>query len=78
MVLTNSRFRRFYISISGISSVSLVRVSLLSADVALVVVRPDLTAQRVFICKSRTRACWNRGEQVVAMVPLTQNGRVYT
>ena len=41
-------------SISGVSDVSLVGGSLLSADVAVVAVRPDVTAQRVFICRSRT------------------------
>jgi hypothetical protein len=50
----------------------------LRADVAVVVVRPDVITQRVFICRSRTRACWNRSEQAVTMVPLAQYGKLYT
>jgi hypothetical protein len=40
--------------------------------VAVVVVSPDATAQRVLISTSRTRACWNRSEQAVTMVPSAQ------
>ena len=40
-ILTNSRFRRFSTCYLGISGVSLVGISLLSADVAAAVVRPD-------------------------------------
>ena len=72
MVLTDSFFRRFFMSISRVSGVSLLGVSLLSAAVAVVVVSPDATAQRVFISTSRTRACWNRSEQAVTMVPSAQ------
>jgi hypothetical protein len=51
-------------SISSVSGVSLVGVSLMSADMAIVVVRLEL----VFVCRSRTRACWNRSEHAVTMV----------
>jgi hypothetical protein len=61
--------------ISGVSGISILGVSLLSADVAVVVVRPDITAQRILICGSRARACWNRSEQAATMVPLAQNGK---
>ena len=39
-ILTHSRFRHFSMYISAVSAVSLVGVSLLSADVAVAVVRP--------------------------------------
>jgi hypothetical protein len=64
-------------SLSSVSDVSLVGVSLLSAGVAVVVVRPDISAQRVFICKSRAMARWNHSEEAVTMEPLAQNGRIY-
>ena len=41
-ILTHSRFRRFYTCVSAVSGVSLGGVSLLSADVAVTVVRPDI------------------------------------
>ncbi len=56
--VTHSRFRRFSTCISAISGVSLVGVSLLSADVAVTVVRPEVISQRVFISRGRTRAHW--------------------
>jgi hypothetical protein len=49
LILTHSRFRRFSMCVSG---VTLVGVSLLSADV----VRPEVISQRVFISRGRTRA----------------------
>jgi hypothetical protein len=42
--------------VSAVSGVSLVGVSLLSADVAVAVVRPEVIYQRVLISKGRTRA----------------------
>ena len=57
-VLTHSRFRRFSTCSSAVSGVSLVGVSLLSADVAVTVVRPEVISQRVFISRGRTRAHW--------------------
>jgi hypothetical protein len=57
-VLTNNRFRRFSTCISAVSVISLVGVSLLSADVAVAVVRPEVIYQRVFIPRGRTRARW--------------------
>jgi hypothetical protein len=75
LILTNMPFRRFCMCMSGVSGVLVLGVSLLSADVAVVVVRPDVTAQRILICGSRTRTCWNRSEQAVTMVPLAQNGK---
>ena len=57
-VLTHSRFRRFSTCVSAVSGVSLVGVSLLSADVAVTVVRPEVISQRVFISRGRTRAHW--------------------
>ena len=56
--VTHSRFRRFSTCVSAVSGVSLVGVSLLSADVAVAVVRPEVISQRVFISRGRTRAHW--------------------
>ena len=56
--VTHSRFRRFSTCVSAVSGVSLVGVSLLSADVAVTVVRPEVISQRVFISRGRTRARW--------------------
>ena len=56
--VTHSRFRRFSTCVSAVSGVSLVGVSLLSADVAVTVVRPEVISQRVFISRGRTRAHW--------------------
>jgi hypothetical protein len=50
------RFRRFSTCVSVVSGVSLVGVSLLSADVAVAAVRPEVISQRVFISRGRTRA----------------------
>jgi hypothetical protein len=63
--------------ISGISCAFILGISLhvLSADVAVVVVRADVTAQQILICGSRPRACWNRSEQAATTVPLAQNGK---
>jgi hypothetical protein len=47
-ILNHSRFRRFSTCISVVSGLSLVGVSLLSADVAVAVVRPEVISQRVF------------------------------
>jgi hypothetical protein len=47
-ILTHSRFKRFSTYISAVSSVSLVGVSLLSADVAVAVVSSEVIFQRVF------------------------------
>jgi hypothetical protein len=49
--LTDSRFRCFYTCVSGVLGVSLVYigVSVLSADVVVVVVRPDVITRRVCI-----------------------------
>jgi hypothetical protein len=44
--------------VSAVSGVSLVGVSLLSADVAVALVRPEAISQRVFISSGRTRAHW--------------------
>jgi hypothetical protein len=52
-ILTHIRFMCFFTCVSG---VSLVCVSLLSADVAVAMVRPDVLPQRVFISRGRTRA----------------------
>jgi hypothetical protein len=57
-ILTHSRLRRFSTCISAVSDVSLVGVSLLSANVAVAVVRPEVISQRVSIPKGRTRAHW--------------------
>ena len=56
--VSHSRFRRFSTCISAVSGVSLVSVSLLSADVAVAVVRPEVISQRVLIPRGRTRAHW--------------------
>ncbi len=56
--VTHSRFRRFSTCVSAVSGVSLVGVSLLSADVAVTLVRPEVISQRVFISRGRTRAHW--------------------
>ena len=56
--VTHSRFRRFSTCVSAVSGVSLVGVSLLSADVAVTVVRPEVISQRVFISRGRTRTHW--------------------
>ena len=57
-ILTHSRFMRFSTCVSAVSGVSLVGVSLLSADVAVAVVRPEVISQRVLIPRGRTRAHW--------------------
>jgi hypothetical protein len=57
-ILAHSRFRRSSTCISAVSGVSLVCVSLLSADAAFAVVRPEAISQRVFISRGRTRAYW--------------------
>ena len=56
--VTHSRFRRFSTCVSAVSGVSLVGVSLRSAEVAVAVVRPDVISQRVLIPRGRTRAHW--------------------
>jgi hypothetical protein len=56
--VSHSRFVRFSTCISAVSGVSLVGVSLLSADVAVALVRPEVISQRVFISRGRTRAHW--------------------
>ena len=56
--VTHSRFRRFSTCVSAVSGVSLVGVSLMSADVAVAKVRPEVISQRVFISRGRTRAHW--------------------
>jgi hypothetical protein len=48
-ILTHSIFRRFSTCISAVSVVSLVGVSLMSADVAVAVVRPEVISQRFLI-----------------------------
>ena len=60
LILADNRFRRFYACVPAVSGVYGLGVSLLSADVAVVVVMPGVTARRVLVCKSRTRAYWNR------------------
>jgi hypothetical protein len=57
-IITHSRFRRFSTCVSVVSGVSLVGVSLLSVDVAVTLVRPEVISQRVFISRGRTRAHW--------------------
>jgi hypothetical protein len=44
--------------VSAVSGVPLVGVSLLSADVAVAMVRPEVISQRVFISRGRTKAHW--------------------
>jgi hypothetical protein len=56
--VTHSRFRRFSTCISALSGVPLVGVPLMSADVAVAVVRPEVISQRVLIPRGRTRAHW--------------------
>ena len=56
--VSHSRSRRFSTCVSAVSGVSLVGVSLPSADVAVTVVRPEVISQRVFISRGRTRAHW--------------------
>ena len=55
-ILTHSRFRRFSMCVSAVAGVSLIGISLLSADVAFAMVRPEVISQRVFISRGRTRA----------------------
>jgi hypothetical protein len=55
-ILTDRHFTRFSTCVPCVSGVSLAGVSLLSAEVAVVVVRPEVISQRVFISKGRTRA----------------------
>jgi hypothetical protein len=57
-ILTHSHFRRFSTYVSAVSGVSFVGVSLLSADVAVTVVRPEVISQRLFISRGGTRAHW--------------------
>jgi hypothetical protein len=54
----HTRFRRFSTCVSAVLGVSLVGVPLLSADVAVALVRPEAIAQRVFTYRGRTRAHW--------------------
>jgi hypothetical protein len=54
--VSHSRFRRCSMCVPAVSGVSLVGVSLLSADVAVTVVRPEVIYQPVFISRGRTRA----------------------
>jgi hypothetical protein len=56
--VSHSRFRRFSTCISAVYGVSLVGVSLLSADVAVTVVWPEVISQRVLIPRGRTSAHW--------------------
>jgi hypothetical protein len=58
LILTHSRLRRFSTCVSAALGVSLVGVSLLSADVVVTVVRPEVISQRGFISIGRTRAHW--------------------
>jgi hypothetical protein len=55
---THSRFMRFSTCMSAVLGVSLVGVSLLSADVAVAVVRPEVISHRVLIPRGRARAHW--------------------
>jgi hypothetical protein len=57
-ILTHNRVMRSSTCVSAVFGVSLVGVSLLSADVAVIVVRPEVISQRVFISRGRTRAHW--------------------
>ena len=57
-ILTHRCFKRFSTCILAVSGVSLVGVSLPSADVAVAVVRPEVKIERVFITIDRTRANW--------------------
>jgi hypothetical protein len=56
--VTHSRFRRFSTCVSAVLAVSLVGVPLLSADVVVSVVKPEVISQRVLIPRGRTRAHW--------------------
>ena len=66
--VTHSRFRRFSTCVSAVSGVSLVGVSLLSADVAVAVVRPEVISQRVLIPRGRTRAHWKALDEAHTIV----------
>jgi hypothetical protein len=57
-ILTYNRFRRYSTYVLAVSDVSLVGVPLLSADVAVTVVRLEVISQQVFISRARTRAHW--------------------
>jgi hypothetical protein len=57
-ILTHSRLRRLSTCVSRVSNVSLVGVSLPSADVTVAMVRPEVISQRVFISRGQTRAHW--------------------
>ena len=69
LILTDSRFRRACMYVSAVPGVSVLGVSLLSADVQVAVVGPGVTAQRFLVRRRRIRACWNRSAQAVTMVP---------
>jgi hypothetical protein len=56
--VSHSHFRRFSTYISAVLGVSLVGVSLLSADVAVTVVWPEVISQQVLIPRCRTSAHW--------------------
>jgi hypothetical protein len=74
VIITDIRLRRFCRCISCVSGVLSLRVSLLSADVAVVVVSPDVTAHRILISRSRSSARWNRNEHAVTMVQWSNKG----
>jgi hypothetical protein len=57
-ILTHSRLRRSSTCVSAVLGVSLVGVSLLSTDVAVALVRPEVISQRFFISRVQTRAHW--------------------
>jgi hypothetical protein len=57
-ILTHSRSRRFCTCALGVLGVTLVGVYILSAAVAVAVVRPDVISQRVFISRGRTKTHW--------------------
>jgi hypothetical protein len=70
-ILIHSCFRRFSSCVSAVSGVPLVGVSLLSADVAFAVVRPEVVSrasQRVFISRGRTGARWKARVKVHTIV----------
>ena len=67
--VTHSRFRRFSTCVSAVLAVSLVGVPLLSADVVVAVVRPEVISQQVFISRGRTRA---HGEALVEAHTIVQ------
>jgi hypothetical protein len=52
------RFMRFWTRVSDVSGVPLAGVSLLSADVVVAPVRPELISQRVFISRSSNKGPW--------------------